>query len=351
MTAAAEAEVLVERRGELGHIILNRPRALNSLTAGMVATIATTLDQWRDDDAVTVVALSGAGERGLCAGGDIVGIYSDLVAGGQGSAAFWADEYALNAAIARYPKPFVALMDGLVLGGGVGISAHASVRVVTDRSKVGMPEVGIGFVPDVGGTWLLSHAPGELGTHYGLTGGTMTGAEAIVAGFADHEVASADLPALLVALEGGDAAGSVAQFAVVQGAPDSRPWIAECYSSDDALEILSRLEASPSDEAREAAAGIRAKSPTSVVLTLASLRRAAQLPSLEAALDQEYRVSLRIIEGSEMVEGIRAQVIHKDRTPHWNPASIAEVDAAEVERHFADLGDRELGLATQRSTS
>ncbi|HAM25439.1 MAG TPA: 3-hydroxyisobutyryl-CoA hydrolase [Microbacteriaceae bacterium] len=355
MTATVEAEVLVERRGNLGHILLNRPRALNSLTPGMVATIASTLAEWHDDDVVQVVAISGAGERGLCAGGDIVGIYSDLVAASGATARFWADEYRLNSAIANYPKPVVAIMDGLVLGGGVGISAHASVRVVTERSKVGMPEVGIGFVPDVGGTYLLSRAPGELGTHFALTGASMTGPEAIAAGFADHEVASADLPDLLVALQGGDAAGSVARFAVPRPVPVPRAWIDECYSSDDALEILSRLEASSSDDAREAGASIRAKSPTSVVVTLASLRRAALLPSLESALDQEYRVGLRIIEGGEMIEGIRAQVIDKDRTPQWNPASIAEVDDAAVDRHFADLGDRELGLqsttATQRSAS
>src|SRR3954470_4177803 len=168
---SSEPEVLIRRQGRLGHIVLNRPKAINALTHNVVREILAVLAGWEHDDGVATVLVTGAGERGLCAGGDVVAIYRDALAGGSETAAFWADEYTLNARIARYPKPYVAFMDGLVLGGGVGVSAHGSARIVTERTKVGMPETGIGFVPDIGGTWLLSRAPGELGTHLALTAG------------------------------------------------------------------------------------------------------------------------------------------------------------------------------------
>ncbi|GAB2987625.1 hypothetical protein GCM10027076_27130 [Nocardioides montaniterrae] len=158
-----EPTVLAERRGRVGVLTLNRPRAINALSHEMVGLLMRQLESWESDAAVETVVLTGAGERGLCAGGDIVSFHRDAVTGGRGTETFWRDEYDLNAFIDRYPKPYVALMDGIVLGGGVGVSAHAGHRVVTERTRIGMPETGIGFVPDVGGTWLLSHAPGELG--------------------------------------------------------------------------------------------------------------------------------------------------------------------------------------------
>ena len=341
-------EVLAQRAGALGKLILNRPRAINALNHAMVHTLAATLDAWRADDAVRTVLLSGAGDRGLCAGGDIVSIYHDVRDGGAGALRFWADEYGLDAAIARYPKPFVALMDGLVLGGGIGLSAHGGIRVVTERTRVGMPEVSIGFFPDVGGTYLLARAPGQLGTHLALTGATATGADAIAAGFADHFVPSHRLDALTSALETRDAHDTVASFAELP--PESelladRDWIDELYAGDDAEAIVDRLAASPVPDAQAAAATIRTKSPTSVAVTLAALRRAAALPSLEAALDQDFRVSTRFAHGTEVVEGIRAQVIDKDRTPRWSPAALADVAPDTVEQYFASLGDDELGLA------
>lgn len=338
--ADATVEVLTRRVGAVGHILLNRPQALNALTHGMVTTISATLAEWAADEAVESVLIYGAGDRGLCAGGDIVGIYRDALAGTDGTARFWADEYALNAAIAHYPKPYIAIMDGVVLGGGVGISAHGSVRVVTERTKLGMPEVGIGFTPDVGGSWLLSHAPGELGTHLALTGGTATGADAIALGLADHFVPSERLPELLESPQ-------IERFAIAP--PDSlllqsRGWIDDCYASNDAEEIVARLQAAGVSAAADAASTILTKSPTSVKVTLEALRRARTLGSLEEALDQEYRVSLRFLAGTDLVEGIRAQVIDKDRTPRWSPATLAEVDRATVESYFAGLGAKELGL-------
>ena len=226
---AAEPEVLFSRVGMLGHITLNRPRAINALTHGMVRAIHRTLRDWARDDAVRTVVLTGAGDRGLCAGGDIVSLYRDATSGdGDASAAFWRDEYRLNAAIARYPKPFVAIMDGVVLGGGIGLSAHGSHRIVTERSTLGMPETTIGFVPDVGGTWLLSHAPGELGTYLALTAGSVRAGDAIAIGLADAYVPAERIPALLRALQGTAASAAIA--AVAEPSPESdllarRAWI------------------------------------------------------------------------------------------------------------------------------
>lgn len=341
-------DLVVSRSGSVGHLVLNRPAAINALTHEMVLGISAALGNWAVDDAVRAVVLSGAGDRGLCAGGDIVGIYNSAKDGGVEAARFWADEYAMNSAVANYPKPYVALMDGVVLGGGVGISAHGSVRIVTERTRLGMPEVGIGFAPDVGGTWLLSRAPGELGTHAALTGGTMTGADAIALGLADHFVNSADLPSFAAALETEEVDAVVGRFAVdtpPSGLLAQRRWIDSAYAGDDAAAIVERLAASAVEAAREAASTILTKSPTGVSVALEALRRAKRLGSLEEVLDQDFRVGLRFLAGTEIIEGIRAQVIDKDRAPRWSPATLAGVSRAKVESYFADLGPRELGLS------
>ncbi|MGO4228422.1 enoyl-CoA hydratase/isomerase family protein [Arthrobacter sp. YAF34] len=343
-------DVLFERRGRLGVVTLNRPAAVNALTAGMAAAMLEQLTLWADDDAVAAVLVRGAGDRGLCAGGDIVAIYRDMLDGGDATADFWAVEYRLNLLIADYPKPYVAFMDGLVLGGGVGISAHGSVRIVTERTRMGMPETTIGFVPDVGGTLLLSRSPGETGTHAALTGAHLSGADALFLGLADHFVPSGRLSELAAALETEPGEAAVARFA--EPAPASvlaaqQEWIDACYSSDDAEEILNRLRAVDAGSAGEAAGAadtIEAKSPTAVKVALASLRRARGL-SLAQALGQEYRVGLRFLEGPDFREGIRAQVVDKDRNPRWKPATLAEVTAADVAAYFAPLGGRELQLS------
>ncbi|MFQ4147129.1 enoyl-CoA hydratase/isomerase family protein [Arthrobacter sp. LAPM80] len=340
-------DVLVERTGRLGHLILNRPQAMNALNFAMVQAVAKALDDWETDDGVSTVLISGAGERGLCAGGDIVSIYHDARTGGESSEVFWRAEYHLNARIRRYPKPVVTLMDGVVLGGGVGISAHASHRVVTERSRIGMPETGIGFVPDVGGTYLLSHAPGELGTHAGLTGTMVSGADAIAMGLADHFIDSAVLPTLVAELAERTASSAVARLG--QAAPESalaaaRWWIDEAYAPDDAGTILQRLTRVGDPAADAAAQIIAGKSPTAVTVTLAALRRARGLSSLEEGLNQEMRVSLRALRWPDFAEGIRAQMIDKDRNPQWSPATLAEVSGDVVAAAFANLGERELGL-------
>ncbi|MFH8220612.1 enoyl-CoA hydratase/isomerase family protein [Streptomyces sp. NPDC018057] len=349
-----EDPVLLRTDGRAAHIVLNRPRALNALTHEMVRRIDAALTAWEHDPAVATVVISGAGERGLCAGGDIRAIHDDAKAGdGSAAAAFWRDEYRLNARIARYPKPYVAVMDGIVMGGGVGVSAHGSVRVVTERARVAMPETGIGFVPDVGGTYLLGLAPGELGTHLALTGAQTGAGDALLCGLADHHVPAAALGAFTADLAGLSVHDALARH--VQSPPPGdlagqREWIDACYAADTVEEIVDRLLGRGESAAKEAAETLLTKSPTALKVTLAALRRARHLGPLEAVLDQEYRVSCAALAAPDLVEGVRAQVIDKDRRPRWSPGTLAEVTAADVDRFFAPLGDRELGLAGSDST-
>ncbi|MEK2478018.1 MULTISPECIES: enoyl-CoA hydratase/isomerase family protein [Streptomyces] len=355
MTGTDQRPVVREVRGRTARLTLNRPRALNALTHPMVRALDQALTDWEHDPAVETVVLTGAGERGLCAGGDIRAIHDDARDGdGSASAAFWRDEYRLNARIARYPKPYVALMDGIVMGGGVGISAHAAVRIVTERSRIAMPETGIGFVPDVGGTYLLSLAPGELGTHLALTGTQIGASDALLCGLADHYVPSAALPALLDDLAAPPLREVLHRHVVRQAPPgrlaDQRPWIDACYAADTVEEIVGRLSDHGDPAAKEAAGTLLAKSPTALKVTLTALRRARHLGSLEAVLDQEYRVSRAALAAPDLVEGIRAQIVDKDRNPHWSPPTLAEVGDTHVARFFAPLGAEELGLAPSGTT-
>ncbi|GAA3399052.1 enoyl-CoA hydratase/isomerase family protein [Streptomyces roseoviridis] len=342
-----EPEVLVHTEGRAGFLTLNRPRAINALTHAMVRRIDDALTRWEHDPAVTTVVLRGAGERGLCAGGDIRAIHDDARAGGTASVAFWRDEYRLNARIARWPKPYVAFMDGIVMGGGVGVSGHGSVRIVTERSRIAMPETGIGFVPDVGGTRLLSHAPGELGTHLALTGAQAGAADALLTGLADHYVPSAALPALADDLTRLPAAEAVARHA--RPAPPGelaarRSWIDTCYAAGTVEEIIGRLTDSGVPEAKETATHLLTRSPTALKATLAALRRARALDSLEATLNMEFRLSCAALSSPDLVEGIRAQVVDKDRAPRWSPPTLDGVTERATERWFAPQPTGELGL-------
>ncbi|MCA1216840.1 enoyl-CoA hydratase/isomerase family protein [Streptomyces sp. 8L] len=345
---ASEDPVLLSRTGHAALLTLNRPRALNALTHRMVGLIDAALTAWQQDDSVRTVVVSGAGTRGLCAGGDIRAVREDALQGGRGAPAFWRDEYRLNARIARYPKPYVAFMDGIVMGGGVGISAHGGVRIVTERSRVAMPETGIGLVPDVGGTFLLSRSPGELGTHLALTGAAVGAADAILCKLADHVVRSADLPALTAALGEGTPRQAVRAFAAEPAEGElaaQREWIDVCYAADDVEEIVARLLDHGHPAAKQAAETILTRSPTALKATLAVLRAARQLPTLEAALDAEYRATCAAFALPDLPEGVRAQIVDKDRRPRWTPARLHEVGEADVARFFAEPEDGGLGLA------
>lgn len=349
--SATEEKVLVRVEGRLGRLTLNRPRAINALDHDMVIALREALASWEDDDAVAAVLVDGAGERGLCAGGDIRAMSASARDGDGAAAAFWRDEYLLNEYISRYPKPYVAFMDGVVMGGGVGVSAHGSVRVVTERSAVGMPETTIGFVPDVGGTYLLSRAPGETGTHLALTAGSVGAGDAIALGLADHYVPAARLADLARALTGAagaeDVAEAVGRFAETAPAPTltRERWIGSCYTAATAEEIVERLRGHGDPAAAAAADTILAKSPTAVKVALAALRRAGDLPDLAAVLEQEYRVSCAALSSSDFVEGVRARIIDKDRDPKWVPDTLAGVTEEEVARHFLPAPGGPLGLA------
>jgi len=351
----AEPEVLVEQRGRLGLLTLNRPRAINALTHGMVHLITAALARWRDDPSVSTVAVVGAGERGLCAGGDVVSLYRDVTIGdGLGAASFWRDEYAMNAAIAGYPKPFVAIQDGIVLGGGVGVSAHGSHRIVTERTRIGFPETTIGFVPDVGATWLLSHAPGELGTRLALTAESVAAADAILVGFADAFVPADRIAALLAALETTDADTAVAALAMP--APPGvlaagRGWVDTVFSAGRVPEIIARLRREPDPEASALADIVATKSPTALAVTLESIRRAQALPDLSAALKQEYRVSRHAAAAPDFAEGVRAQLVDKDRTPQWRPLTHDRITRDDVEAFFAPVPGGDLILHSSKETA
>lgn len=330
-------EVIVETTGALGRIRLNRPKALNALNYPMVGLIDRALDRFAADPAVAAVLLTGEGERGLCAGGDLRSLYDNPT---DAAAPFWRDEYRLDARIAGYEKPFVAVMDGITMGGGVGLSGHAAHRIVTERSRVAMPETGIGYLPDVGGTWLLPRAMGELGTYLGLTGAQIGAADAILCGLADTRVPSAEVPDLAVALAGlapdaGDEGvrGVLARFAQDPGeAPLAahRAVIDRCFAFDMVDEILAALDADGSDFARETKATLLTKSPSSLVLTLCLLRLGRASPTLEACLEREFHASLAVLEEGDFREGIRAAVIDKDKTPRWDPPGLDRVDPARI---------------------
>lgn len=343
---AENEDILVNVRNGVGILTLNRPRAINSLNEGMVAGIAAALDAWENDDTIHTVLLTGAGERGLCAGGDVVVLYHSAKAGGADARKFWYDEYRLNARIGSYPKPYVAVMDGIVMGGGVGVAAHGSVRVVTDTTKMAMPEVGIGFIPDVGGTYLLSRAPGALGLHAALTGAPFGGADAIAMGFADHYVPHADLAEFTEAIVN-DGVDSALAVHAVEPPPSpllaQRDWIDTCYAGETVADILAALREHDAGTAAgqtggtaagDAANLIATRSPVSLAVTLVAVRRAAKLDTLEEVLQQEYRTSCASVRSHDFVEGIRAQLVDKDRDPHWSPPSIAAVTQADVDAYF-----------------
>lgn len=336
----AEGHIRVRRAGRLGHVMLCRPSAINALTTPMVGAISDVLAEWAVDPLVETVVLTGDGGRGLCAGGDIVAMTSGEGGSLASAARFLTAEYRLNAMIAHYPKPFVAIMDGIVLGGGVGVSAHGSHRIVTERSKVGMPETAIGFVPDVGATWLLSHAPGHLGTHLALTGSIVSGEDAIAVGLADVMIDSESIDALVEALETTDAHSAIARFVVTPPKSSLRAaagWVDRAYAAESAAAILEQLRATNEPDALAAAETIESRSPSAVVTTLETLIRARSFATLEEALNQEFRVALHLALAPDFAEGVRAQLVDKDRQPKWNPESVHSVDHRAVDAAFEPI--------------
>ncbi|WP_201860209.1 enoyl-CoA hydratase/isomerase family protein [Microvirga soli] len=345
-------EIVCEKQGEAGLITLNRPKALNALNLAMVREMRRALDAWENDPSVTRIVIQGAGEKAFCAGGDIRQLTESLKAGRREEAlAFWREEYQLNIRIKRYPKPYIALIDGIVMGGGVGVSLHGSHRVAGERYLFAMPEVGIGFFPDVGATYALPRLPGEAGMYLALTGDRVKRADAVMLGLATHSVASAGIPALRDAL----IAGKLVDEALARAAADPGPaplearraMIDACFSAESVAAVMLRLDeaaAKGSDFAAKTAAGMRTKSPTSMNLAFEQVRRGASL-DLEEAMKVEFRIVSRIGDGHDFYEGVRAVIIDKDNQPRWQPASLDQVERAAIEHHFASLGPHELEIA------
>ncbi|MBP1849094.1 enoyl-CoA hydratase/isomerase family protein [Rhizobium halophytocola] len=350
-----EPQLLVDRDGALGVISLNRPEALNSLNRAMVGAMQGALDRFEADPAIAAVLVKGAGERGLCAGGDIRMVHKSGRAGDGQGLAFWREEYRMNVHIARYSKPYIAFMDGIVMGGGVGISAHGSHRIVTERLKLAMPETGIGFFPDVGASFLLPRSPGELGTYLGLTGEIIGAADAILAGLADVCVPVAQLPALQDALATLSPAADaelvgdvVAAFATDPGpAPleSHLPLIDRCFAGDTVEEIVEALNGETDVFAGRTVERLWQRSPTALKITLRMLRLGRQSQTLEECIDREFAGSAAILTLDDFYEGVRAAVIDKDRNPTWRPGRIEDVTAAEIIRFFKPHPDPPIGAA------
>src|SRR5665213_1096925 len=327
--ADPEPDLIARREGAAGIIRLNRPKAINAVTLEMFRDIDKALDGFETDPAVALILLEGAGERGLCAGGDIRALYDSARAGGDLGNILWREEYILNARIAEFPKPYVAFMDGIVMGGGVGLAAHASHRVVTERTKLAMPEVGIGFFPDVGGTWLLSRSPGEIGTYFGLTGQAVNGPDAVCARFADAVVPSEKLGALREALvQLGAKAGFAEVTATIGGfaanvtsgpVAAARGQIDRWFAHDRMQDIIAELRRDTAELAQSTLKVLHEKSPRGMVVALKLLRLARGSSSLEECLVREYRAALEVFRSDDFREGIRAAVIDKDRNPRWSP--------------------------------
>ena len=351
--STADAEVLIRVEGRAGHITLNRPKALNALTLGMVRGIWQALLAWQNDPAVALVLLDGAGDRALCAGGDVVSLYESRAQGSGAARTFWREEYRLNALIHRYPKPFVAIQDGIVMGGGIGLSSHARHRIVTERSMLAMPETGIGLIPDVGGTWLLARSPGALGIYLGLSGARMSGSDAIQAGFAGTFAPSSSLAAVKAELidPKGRAVDEIDDALSDEHPVPASPLMARKPAIDRLFDlptveaILRELNTTTDEWAQRTRADLLQKSPLALKATLAAIRQARQLPSLEAALDVEYRLCTRLFEAGEFPEGIRALLVDKDKRPQWLRREVEEVSQSEVAALFQPFPpSEELGL-------
>jgi enoyl-CoA hydratase/carnithine racemase len=348
-TLLRDGDLLVRSDGALRRITLNRPQALNAITLDMALAMTALLRQWESDPNVGAVLLDGAGGRAFCAGGDIRALYDAAKTGDSLPARFWATEYKLNVLIARYPKPLVAVMDGLVMGGGVGLSAHAAHRVVTERSAIAMPEVGIGFFPDVGACFLLARTPGYIGTHLALTGDRIGAADAIHCGLADVHVPAdrlGELPSVLAGCRNRAQVRAGLERLSATPAParlqNEREWIDACYSADELETIVKQLSVCQAEAARAALDAMRKASPTSLKVALRNIRSAAAFKKVEESFQQDYRIALACIAGHDFLEGIRATIIDKDRNSRWRPDKIEAVTPDIVDRHFRSVGKLEL---------
>jgi len=340
-----QTEIIARKTGQVGRITLNRPKALNALTHPMCLMMIEALESWRDDADVKAVVVDGAGEKGFCAGGDILKLHDSGKAGNDDAWLFWRDEYRLNTLIFHYPKPYVALIDGITMGGGVGVSVHGSHRVAGDRTMFAMPETGIGFHPDVGGAYFLPRLAGEIGTWLGLTGARLKAADAVASGLATHYCPSSQYDALVAALESADLADDDAlevlleEFSGDPGDSDlahTRGLIDAAFAGNRVEEILARIQGAGDGWSTKQAKILSSKSPTALKLTLAALRKGADL-SFEDVMRQDLRASSWCLKGKDFYEGVRAVIIDKDNAPLWDPSTLTSVNDNDIAEAFEPL--------------
>lgn len=348
--------VLTKSEGGVGYLTLNRPDALHALNLGMCETILAALRVWAQDSSIHLVVIDHAeGTRGFCAGGDIAMLRDSGMSDGSEARAFFAEEYRMNAAIKAFPKPYLALMDGVTMGGGVGLSVHGSHRVATERTLFAMPETGIGLFPDVGGGWFLPRLRGELGTWLALTGARLKGVDVAAARVATHFLPSELIPNLKRQIANADFSAGAAEMlgellsrmthAVPAGSFEPHiERINSCFAYDRAEDIVAALEADGSDWALEQAQTIRTKSPETVKVALRQVRDGAACETFEDNMRMEYRIGWRKVQSADFIEGVRAVIIDKDHTPVWAPATLEEVSEEAVAQYFAPLGDDELSF-------
>ncbi|HUS55903.1 MAG TPA: enoyl-CoA hydratase/isomerase family protein [Thermohalobaculum sp.] len=343
----ADADILFERRGKLGLITLNRPEALNALTHDMILRLERQLDDWRDDPSVTVVAIQSAGDRAFCAGGDVRALYDAGKVDGRNNWKFYADEYRLNAKIKNYSKPYVSLMDGIVMGGGVGVSIHGSLRIATERTVFAMPETGIGLFPDVGGTYFLPRLPGRIGMWLGLTGSRLKGQDVVRAGVCDLFVEAAQLPELIdVMAHNGDWKIALMGAGLHRGGLGDLPETPEIHYlfSFGSVELtLKALTDDGTEWAKRQHDTILTKSPTCTRIAHRQISTGADL-EFEDCMRLEYRLARFCMTQPDFYEGVRAVIIDKDNAPKWCPPTLAEATDNHVAPAFELLGSEELLL-------
>ncbi len=343
----SEPEILFEKQGPVGLITLNRPKALNSLTHGMVTAMHTQMKAWESDDGIGCVVVRGAGERAFCAGGDIRAVRESGLAKTSYARDFWHDEYVLNSYIKHYPKPYIALIHGVCMGGGIGVAVHGQYRLAGGTALFAMPETGIGFFPDVGGSYFLPRCPGEIGMYLGLTGARLGIGDATYAKIATHWVPSEEWPLLLEALVGGEdpdgvilEMGREPESALLS---DYREDIDRIFAASSVEDILAGLDREDSEWAQETAKTMRLRSPTSLKLVYSEVRAGRTLDFNEC-MRMEFRMACRILEGHDFYEGVRAVIVDKDNAPRWQPPTLADVSDDAIAGYFAPLGDKELNL-------
>lgn len=338
-------DLLVSLENGVAEVTLNRPAALNALTLDMALALHDRLSGWAADDSVRAVVVRGAGDRAFCAGGDIRALYDARQTGDSLTADFFRGEYRLNRLIFHYPKPYVALVDGIAMGGGVGLSVHAGVRVASESTLFAMPETGIGLFPDVGGSYFLPRCPGAVGMYLALTGARLRAADCIYAGIYDHYVPNADHDALVAGLRAGETVdAAVTRLATDPGtAPLAglREAIDRCFSPDSVEAILAALESEGGEWVAKTLATMADKSPTSQKIAHRQLRLGAAM-DFDACMVMEYRLSQHLMQAHDFFEGVRALIVDKDNAPKWRPDTLAAVECATVEGFFATLGDRDL---------